>query len=257
MIYHVDPQLFTKYPSYVRGLVMVRRAINIESPIDEVQRMLLGAQKAIRQRADLETPATQPNIAAWREAYQVFGARQAAHHGGETATDMGKPSEYPSSIEALVKRVRRGDEVPYINTLAALCNSVSLRYLVPIGGHAIDVLQADGELRLGFATGTEEFTPFNGAPQGGRIEHPDPGEVIFTYNTSIVLCRRWTWRQGEFSKLQRTTTAAVINVDGLPPITRADVELISNNLATLVGMYCGNAPTEVKILSEDQPEVEL
>jgi DNA/RNA-binding domain of Phe-tRNA-synthetase-like protein len=242
MIYHVDPQLFTKYPSYVRGLVIVRRAINIESPIDEVLRMLLGAQKAIRQRADLETPATQPNIAAWREAYRVFGA---------------KPSEYPCSIEALVKRVRRGDEVPYINTLTALCNSASLRYLVPIGGHAIDVLQADGELRLGFATGTEEFTPFSGAPQSGRIEHPNPGEVIFTYNTSIVLCRRWTWRQGEFSKLQRTTTAAVINVDGLPPVTRDDVELISNDLATLVGMYCGNAPTEVKILSEDQPEVEL
>jgi len=242
MIYHVDPQLFTKYPSYVRGLVITHRAINIESPIDEVLRILLGAQKTLHQRADLETPSSQPNIAAWREAYRAFGA---------------KPSEYLSSIEALVKRVRRGDDVPYINTLAALCNSASLRYLVPIGGHAIDVLQADGELRLGFATGTEEFTPFSGAPQSARIEHPNPGEVIFTYNTSIVLCRRWTWRQGEFSKLQRTTTAAVINVDGLPPITRADVELISNDLATLVRMYCGNAPTEVKILSEDQPEVEL
>ena len=72
-----------------------------------------------------------------------------------------------------------------------------------------------------------------------------------------MLCRRWTWRQGEFSKLQRATTAVVINVDGLPPVTRADVELISNDLATLVGMYCGSAPTEVKLLSEDNLEVEL
>jgi DNA/RNA-binding domain of Phe-tRNA-synthetase-like protein len=238
MIYRTDPQLFVKYPGYVRGLVVVRRAINIESPIDEVQRMLLGAQKTIRQRADLETPAAQPNIAAWREAYRAFGA---------------KPTEFPSSIEALVKRVRRGDEVPYINTVAAICNSVSLRYLVPIGGHAIDVMQADGELRLGFARGDEDFTPFGGGPS----EHPNPAEVVFTYNTSTVLCRRWTWRQGEFSKLQRETTSAVINVDGLPPVTRADVEVISNDLATLVGMYCGNAPTEVKMLSEEQIEVEL
>jgi DNA/RNA-binding domain of Phe-tRNA-synthetase-like protein len=238
MIYRTDPQLFTQYPGYVRGLVVVRRAVNIESPIDEVQRMLLGAQKAIRQRVDLETPAAQPNIAAWREAYRAFGA---------------KPTEFPSSIEALVKRVRRGDEVPYINTLAAICNSASLRYLVPIGGHAIDVMQADGELCLGFARGDEEFIPFG----NNSIEHPVPGEVIFTYNTSTVLCRRWTWRQGELSKLQRTTTAAVINVDGLPPVTRADVEVISNDLATLVGMYCGNAPTEVKMLSEEQIEVEL
>jgi len=253
MIYRTDPSLFAKYPGYVRGLVSVRRAINIESPIDEVLRMLISAQKTIRQRTDLETPSSHPNIAAWREAYRAFGARQAAHPGGDAATDMGKPTEYPSSIEALVKRVRRGDDVPYINTLAAIGNSASLRYLVPIGGHAIDMMQADGELRLGFARGDEEFTPFSGGP----IEHPVPAEVIFTYNTSTVLCRRWTWRQGEFSKLQRTTTAAVINVDGLPPVTRAEVELICNDLATLVGMYCGNAPTEVKMLSEDHLEVEL
>jgi DNA/RNA-binding domain of Phe-tRNA-synthetase-like protein len=238
MIYQADPSLFSKYPGYVRGLVIVRRAVNIESPIDEVQRMLLGAQKTIRQRTDLDPIAAHPNIAAWREAYRAFGA---------------KPTEYPSSIEALVKRVRRGDDVPYINTLAAIGNSVSLRYLVPIGGHAIDVMSPDGELRLGFAVGAEGFTPFGNGP----IEHPEPGEVIFTYNTSTVLCRRWTWRQGEFSKLQRTTTAVVINVDGLPPVTRVDIEAISNDLATLASMYCGNAPTEVKMLSEDQLEVEL
>jgi len=238
MLYRTDPQLFQKYPGYVRGLVIVRRAINIESPIDEVQRMLLSAQQTIRQRADLETPPTQPSIAAWREAYRAFGA---------------KPSEYPSSIEALVKRVRRGDDVPYINTLAAIGNSASLRYLVPIGGHAIDAMQADGELRLGFASGTEEFIPFSGGP----IEHPVPGEVIFTYNTSTVLCRRWTWRQSEFSKLQRTTTAVVINVDGLPPVTQADVEMICTDLAMLTGMYCGGAPTEIKLLSADGLEVEI
>ena len=50
MIYHVDPQLFQKYPGYVRGLVIVRRAINIESPIDEVERMLTG-------RAESHPPA--------------------------------------------------------------------------------------------------------------------------------------------------------------------------------------------------------
>ncbi len=257
MIYRIDRLLFSKYPGYVRGLVIVRRAVNIESPIDEVQRMLLGAQKTIRQRTDLDPISAQPHLAAWREAYRAFGAHHAAHRSSDTATDMGKPTEYPSSIEALVKRVRRGDDVPYINTLAAIGNSVSLRYLVPIGGHATDVMSPDGELRLGFATGAEEFTPFGGAPENRRIEHPEPGEVIFTYNTSTVLCRRWTWRQGEFSKLQRTTTAAVINVDGLPPVTRADVEAISNDLATLAGMYCGNAPTEVKILSEESLEVEL
>ncbi len=245
MFYHIDPLLFQKYPGYVRGLVIVRRAVNIENAIDEVARLLKSAQKMIRERADLEPVSAHPNIAAWREAYRAFGA---------------KPSEYPSSIEALVKRLRRGDAstslntgLPYINTLAALCNGTSLRYLTPIGGHAINVMAPDGELGLGFARGDEEFTPLGGGP----IEHPETGEVIFTYNITTVLCRRWTWRQGEFSKLQRTTTAAVINVDGLPPVTSADVETICRDLATLAGLYCGNAPTEVKLLSEENPAVDI
>lgn len=238
MRYRIDPLLFQTYPGYVRGLIVVRRAVNIASPIDEVQRMLRGAEKTIRQRADLEPIASHPHIAAWREAYRGFGA---------------KPTEYPSSIEALAKRVRRGDDVPYINTLAALCNGVSLRFLIPVGGHAIDVMSPDGDLALGLARGDEEFAPLAGGP----LEHPGPGEVVFTYNIATVLCRRWTWRQGEFSKLQRTTTAAVINVDGLPPVTPADVDLISRDLATLAGLYCGSALTEVKMLSADQPVVEI
>ena len=160
MRYQIDPLLFQKYPGYVRGVVIVRRAINIESPIDEVARTLNSAQQTVRQRADLEPLAQHPNIAAWREAYRAFGA---------------KPSEYPSSIEALLKRVRRGDAsaslsagLPYINTLAAIGNSASLRYLVPVGGHAIDVMSPEGELRLGFARGDEEFVPFGGGP----LEHP-------------------------------------------------------------------------------------
>ena len=245
MLYQIDPTLFQKYPGYVRGVIVARRIINIEGPIDEVARMLKGAQKTVRERSDLETVSAHPNIAAWREAYRAFGA---------------KPTDYPSSIEAMVKRVRRGDDgstslttgLPYINTLAALCNSTALRYLVPIGGHAIDAGMDDGqELRLGFAQGHEQFTPFGQT----TIEQPNPGEVIFTYGQT-VLCRRWTWRQAEFSKLTRTTTAAEINIDGLPPVTQADVEAISADLGNLVSIYCG-ATVEVKMLSEMNPAIEV
>ena len=237
MIYRTDPALFQKYPGYVRGVVVAKRIINIENPIDEVARMLISARKAIRTRTDLDPIAAQPNLTAWREAYRAFGA---------------KPTEFPSSIEAIVKRVRRGDDLPYINTLAALCNSVSLRYLAPIGGHAIDAMTAEHEMKLGFANGDEEFSALGST----TMEHPNPGEVIYTYNTSTVLCRRWTWRQAEFSKLQRTTTYAAINVDGLPPVTKSDVEMISADLANLVSIYCG-AMVEVKLLSEETPVIEV
>jgi DNA/RNA-binding domain of Phe-tRNA-synthetase-like protein len=244
MIYRIAPILFARYPGYVRGVVVAKRSVNVEGPIDEVAHMLKSAETAIRERSDLDPISAHLNIAAWREAYRAFGA---------------KPTEFPSSIEAMVKRVRRGDAstslstgLPYINTLAAICNSVSLRYLTPIGGHALDEMQANHEMKLGFARGDEEFIAFGTT----AIEHPIAGEVIYTYNVSTVLCRRWTWRQAEFSKLQRTTSYAAINVDGLPPVTREDVELISADLARLVSMYCG-ATTEVKMLSEEMPGIEV
>jgi DNA/RNA-binding domain of Phe-tRNA-synthetase-like protein len=146
--------------------------INIESPIDEVACMLAGAHKTIRDRTDPIQSATHPNIAAWRSLSGL----------------LAQSRRIIPAIESLVKRGAKtltslSAGLPYINTLAAIGNSASLRYLVPIGGHAIDLLHADDELVLGYATGQEEFPPLNGGP----IEHPLPGEIIFYVMSSSHL----------------------------------------------------------------------
>jgi len=231
MIYSVAPELFAKYPGYVRGVVVVKDAIILEGPIDEIARMLKTTQETLRARTDLDD---HPNIAAWRAAYSAFGAR---------------PSKYPSSIEAMVKRVRKGGELPYINTLAALCNIISLKNIATVGGHDVGVCTEP--LWLTFAQGDEIFTPFGTT----EVEHPEPGEVVYL-SGKTVLCRRWTWRQAEFTKLTRTSTHIAINVDGLPPVTRADVERICQELATWTRMYCG-AQAECKYLAENSPTIEV
>jgi lysyl-tRNA synthetase class 2 len=231
MLYSVAPELFVKYPGYVRGVVIVKDAIILEGPIDEVARMLKTTQETLRARTDLDN---HPNIAAWRAAYSAFGAR---------------PSKYPSSIEAMVKRVRKGGELPYINTLAALCNVASLKNIVTIGGHDVGVCTEP--LWLKFAQGDETFTPFGTS----EVEQPEPGEVVYT-SGKTVLCRRWTWRQAEFTKLTRTSTHIAINVDGLPPVTRADVEMIGQELATWARVYCGTQ-AECKYLTAESPAIEV
>jgi DNA/RNA-binding domain of Phe-tRNA-synthetase-like protein len=231
MLYSIAPELFVKYPGYVRGVVVVTNAIVLEGPIDEVARMFKKTQEALRERSDLDN---HPNIAAWRAAYSAFGAR---------------PSKYPSSIEAMVKRVRKGGELPYINTLAALCNIVSLKNIVTVGGHDVGVCTEP--LALTFAQGDETFTPFGTT----EVEHPEPGEVVYL-SGKTVLCRRWTWRQAEFTKLTRTSTHIAINVDGLPPVARADVEMICEELATWTRMFCG-AQAECKYLATESPIIEV
>ena len=83
-----------------------------------------------------------PRLAPWRRAYADFG------------TD---PNKFYCSIESLARRVHRADQLPYINTLVAVFNCFSLKYMVPSRGDDPDLV--DGDLRLTLAKGHEYFVP--------------------------------------------------------------------------------------------------
>ena len=106
----------------------------------------------MRERLTLENVAAHPRIASWREAYRAFGAQ---------------PSKFRSSIEAMVRRALRHQELPSINALVDIGNVISLRYLVPTGGHAIDDLTQDIALRP--ATGR---CPARAASAGANCGRP-------------------------------------------------------------------------------------
>jgi lysyl-tRNA synthetase class 2 len=69
-----------------------------------------------------------------------------------------------------------------------------------------------------------------------------------------VLCRRWNWRECEKSKLTEATKNALLVVEGIPPVTRTDIEVITSELATLVRQCCG-VTTQVEVLSSDKPNI--
>jgi DNA/RNA-binding domain of Phe-tRNA-synthetase-like protein len=201
--YTIHPEIFCLYPGYVRGVVMFHEVHNNASPSDLVN-LLRQAEEFIRNRMNLESLSSEECIASWREAFRKFGT---------------KPGEYRSSIEAMIRRVLRGDNLPSINALVDIGNIISLKYLVPVGGHAIDQLYED--LSLCVATGEEEFTPFG----TDKPEHPEKGEVIFA-DGNIVVTRRWTWRQGNHTLTLPRTSAIEYNVDGLPPVGLQQVEVL-------------------------------
>ncbi len=120
-----------------------------------------------------------------------------------------KPAEFRSSIEAMARRVAKGQELPSINALVDIGNVLSLRHLVPTGGHALDDVRGDLVLRA--ATGEETFVPFGGT----ETEHPLPGEIVFAEG-DVVLTRRWSWRQGVHTLTLPESTSIEFNVDGLP-----------------------------------------
>jgi DNA/RNA-binding domain of Phe-tRNA-synthetase-like protein len=231
--YGISPDLFTRFPGYVRGVVIAYDLTNGVSS-DEIVQLLREAEASVRARLVLEQIAEEPRIKSWRDAYRAFGA---------------KPAEFRSSVEAMARRALRGDELPAINRLVDIGNIVSLRHVVPAGSHAIDVLKGDIELR--FATGDEEFVPFG----TNQLEHPLPGEVVFVEG-SQVLTRRWTWRQANHTLTLPDSRAVEFNVDGLPPVTREEIAEACQEVADLVNCYCGGT-TRIDYLTAETPTISL
>ncbi len=59
------------------------------------------------------------------------------------------PTKTRPSSEALLRRVRRGDTLPRINTMVDVCNWCSLEFQLPYGLYDRSAIDGDVELRLG------------------------------------------------------------------------------------------------------------
>lgn len=231
--YSIAPAVFEKFPDYIRGVVLANGVTNGKSSPELIQ-LMREEEKSLQQRLKIEELITYPKVKSWREAFRSLGI---------------KPSEYRSSIEAMTRRVLRGKELPSINALVDIGNILSLRHLLPVGGHALDEITEDIILRP--ATGEEEFVPFG----SDEMEHPDAGEFIFAEGNT-VLTRRWSWRQANHSLTLVSTKVIEFNVDGLPPVSREEVELVSQEMADLTKKYCGG-DFSIQYLSKDNPSIDL
>jgi DNA/RNA-binding domain of Phe-tRNA-synthetase-like protein len=229
----VSPEVLSKFPDYIRGVVIARGVDNNGEKKQLVELLRKVVQEATKDES-LQDIKNHPRIAPWRQAYAEFGTN---------------PNKFYCSIESLGRRARRGDQLPYINTLVALFNYFSIKHMVPSGGDDLD--SVDGDLRLTLAKGDEPFTPLGSE----AIEHPPPGEVIY-FDNSKVMCRRWNWRQGDQTKLNPATGNVAINVDCLPPVSKDEAGALTSELADLVREFCGG---EVKyfLLDAAQNEVEI
>jgi DNA/RNA-binding domain of Phe-tRNA-synthetase-like protein len=207
----VDPAVHAARPDYVALVVLASGLAN--GPSDAGSDAQLAAAEAHLRAAHLERAADHPHIAAWRSAFSAFGS---------------KPSRYPSSAEALINRVLKGQALPRVNALVDLYNAVSVRHVVPLGGEDADRLE--GPLRLTVATGDEPFDPRG---DGIDIEQVAGGEVVWRDDRGVT-CRRWNWRQGRRTQLTGDTTRAFFVFDRLDGLTVDELHHAADELAELL-----------------------
>jgi DNA/RNA-binding domain of Phe-tRNA-synthetase-like protein len=201
---------------------------------EELTLLMRSAEEAVRQRLTLEQVTSEPRLNSWREAFRSVGM---------------KPADFRPSVEGLVRRALHGQELPSINALVDIGNVISLQHLLPVGGHAMDELNEDMNLRM--ASGEEEFIPFG----SDQMEHPEKGEIILAAGNT-VLTRRWIWRQANFTLTLPETKTMVFNLDAMPPIGESELENIANEMMELIHQYCGGK-LEYTVLKKGQPAIPL
>lgn len=227
----IKDEIFKLFPDFYRGIIVVNGITNHPS-LKRIRKLL---KKAIDQQADasLENDA---KLLAWDEAHRKFKSN---------------PNKFPPSIKSLIKRVKKSPNLPYINSVVALFNFISLKYGFPCGGD--DMAHVKGDLILGLADGTETFQPLGTKNE----ESPVKGEVIyFDSGTRNVMCRRWNWRNGETTRIESNTQQIVINLDCLPPTSPEQVIEARDELADLLKQHC-DANLITDVLYADKRELSL
>jgi DNA/RNA-binding domain of Phe-tRNA-synthetase-like protein len=210
----VDPEVAERFPSFRTLVILVRDLANGPSD-DESRRLLRSAEHAARAAFRDQPASAHPHVRAWREAYGSLGS---------------KPSRYFSSVESLLRRVLRGDELPAVNRAVDAYNAISIGHVLPIGGE--DWNRVAPPLRLGVARGGE---PFSGID--GQSEPVDAGEAIW-HDADGVTCRRWNWRQGTRTRLTETSTEACFVLERLEPFPLADLHAAGDALELALGTLC-------------------
>lgn len=229
----VAPKLFEIFPEACFGVV-IAESVDNQKASSTVTDLLEIQSKTLHQELSGTNVREHPRVAVWREAFRKLGLN---------------PNRFPSSIEALAKRIAKKAELPSINKVVDLVNILSLKYVLPMGAHDREILPGDIELR--FACPEDKFIPFGST----ESEPVDEDELIYVTDNQ-VRTRKWVWRQGEKAKVMPDTKQLFCPIDAFYGVTDQAAKAAQSELAAMLQEYCG-ARTRQFWVDKDNPSVEL
>jgi DNA/RNA-binding domain of Phe-tRNA-synthetase-like protein len=172
MQFTIEPAIFERFPG-ISLAVAVARGIDNERARPAIAARWQEGWAAASAAASFGNAQSHPRVRPWRERFQAMGV-------------SGK--EFPSSIEALLRRALKGGAPFSINPLVDWYNTISLRHFVPAG--AFDLAELPGPLELRLSRTGDAFTSLDAdAP----VAVP-PGEVSYV-SGQVILTRHFVWRQ--------------------------------------------------------------
>lgn len=234
LAFQYHPDILEQFPRICAGVVLAQGLTNSPTP-EPLRKTYLAEQQATLERIG-NTPLSEIEaLAAWRKAFRAFGVN---------------PTKYRSAPEALLRRLSKKGDIPFINAIVDLVNLVSIRYGLPAA--CFDISAFQGVTTVKFSDGSEQFTPLGQS----ECENPEPGEVIFADESGLVSARRWCWRQSAQSAARESTQTAIFTIEAQHEHGRDVIETALNDLLALLKDYPGGN-FEYGILDSMNPSISV
>lgn len=230
--FRLEKDFLELFPDAQIGILVCNGIDSHEKDENKYVSWLRECEEISKQYTENPEFTSNPVIRGWRDAFYKFKTKKGAR----------------CSIEALLKRVAKGNQIGTIIPLVDIYNGISLKYGVPIGGEDID--KFEGDMRLTIAEGGEDFVTYGA---GGKREPPSPGEVIYRDDFGAV-CRCWNWREAERTMLTEETVNAFMIIEAHDAESAANIDAALDELKAMIETELGGTVTKA-LATADSPEV--
>ena len=228
-----DSSFFDLFPDAKIGVVVAKNIENSESSNKEIKDILNEANEKAYDYLNEPVFSDNKVIKVWRDAFKKFKTKKGAR----------------CSIEALLKRVDKGNPVGSINPLVDLYNATSLSFALPAGSEDIDKFVGDMVLKV--TDGGDKFQALG----DDDISETYPNELAYIDDEGAI-CRCFNWRDGVRTMITEDTKNAILIMESVDPDRDEDLKEAIKSVASNFEKYL-NCQTESKILSKDDPEITL
>jgi len=232
MRFKVYDEVFEKLPDLYFGVV-VGSQINNRQNIPEIYNLMKNEMSQMKNNLKGINLKEYPGIIPYRDAFNQLNLN---------------PNKFMSSVEAMAKRVSKGNVLPSINPVVDLINSISLKYILPMGAHDLDALQ--GEIAIRFSREGDTFTPLGEE----LVEILNSGELVYA-DSKRVRTRRWIWRQSNIGKIDENSKNIFFPIDGFQ-INKERVMKAAEELEILLKRYF-NCQIKKGFTDINHPEMEI
>lgn len=223
-------EIWRDFPELVAGVLFVEGITKNASVDPQIARLHAIAESRLATSSEGQLP----EIQAWRRAFSSMGLR---------------PTQYRCASESLLRRFRKEKSLPRIHPVIDLCNAISLVFAIPVA--VFDISKISECLEVRYATGSEVYLAFS-----GKVENPEPHEVIFADNAGRAHARRWTNRQSAHSAVRDETTAVLIVAEAMHDSAPGDIPKLATAIADEVDTIWSVTP-KTRILNRSSQSFEF